>query len=50
MIIEAWGVNCGTCMALLPEVENISRQYKNRLIVVGAHSQEATDAEVQAQC
>ena len=47
VMIEEWGINCGTCMALLPEVEKLARVHKQKLIVVGAHSQEATDAEVQ---
>ncbi len=47
VMIEEWGIHCGTCMALLPEVEKLARTHKQKLIVVGAHSQDATDAEVQ---
>ncbi len=47
VMIEEWGIHCGTCMALLPEVEKLARHHKQRLLVVGAHAQDGTDAEVQ---
>lgn len=48
VFVDAWGINCGPCLALLPEVEKLSRRHKDKLIVIGAHSQQGSDADVQA--
>jgi len=48
VFIDAWGIHCGPCLALMPEVEKLSHRYKDKLIVIGAHSQEGTDAEIKA--
>jgi thiol-disulfide isomerase/thioredoxin len=48
VLIEAWGVNCGPCLASLPDIDKIARRYKDRMVVFGAHSQQASDEEVKA--
>ncbi len=47
VLIEAWGVHCGPCIASLPDIEKISKRYKDKMVVFGAHSQNATDDEVK---
>ena len=46
VLIEAWGIHCGPCLASLPDVEKLAKRYKDKLIVVGAHSQDGTNDEV----
>jgi len=48
VVIEAWGVHCGPCLASLPHIEQLANRNKNDTIFVGAHSQDATDDEVKA--
>jgi thiol-disulfide isomerase/thioredoxin len=48
VVIEHWGIHCGPCLASLPEMQKISKRYKHNLVLIGAHSQEATDDEVKA--
>jgi len=48
VFIDAWGIHCGPCLALMPEVEKMSRRYKDKLVVIGAHSQQGTDDEIKA--
>ncbi len=48
VLIEQWGIHCGPCLASLPEIEKISRRYKDRMAVFGAHAQKGTDEEVKA--
>ena len=43
VLIDAWGIHCGPCLASLPDIEKISRQ----MLVFGAHSQAGTDDEVK---
>ena len=45
VVIEAWGVNCGPCIASLPHIEKIAKRNKDKMIVIGAHSQNATDEQ-----
>jgi len=47
VLIDAWGIHCGPCLSLLPEVEKISKRYKDKMIVVGAHCQDGTDDQVK---
>jgi thiol-disulfide isomerase/thioredoxin len=47
VVIEAWGVNCGPCLASLPEMERMSKRNRADTIVIGAHSQNATDDQVK---
>lgn len=48
VVIEAWGVHCPPCIASLPHIEQLAKAKKNRLVFIGAHSQNATDDEVKA--
>ncbi len=48
VVIEQWGVNCGPCIASLPHMEKIAKSNRKDTIVIGAHSQQATDDEVKA--
>jgi thiol-disulfide isomerase/thioredoxin len=47
VVIEAWGVNCGPCLAGLPEMERLAKRNKADTIFIGAHSQSATDDQVK---
>ncbi|MCX6996809.1 MAG: TlpA disulfide reductase family protein [Kiritimatiellaeota bacterium] len=48
VLIDAWGIHCGPCLASLPEMERIAKRYKNKMLVFGAHCQNGTDDEVEA--
>lgn len=48
VVIEKWGVNCGPCIASLPHMERLAKTNRNDTIVIGAHSQQATDDEIKA--
>ncbi len=48
VIVEFWGVNCGPCLAAMPMFNSLAKRYESKgLKIVGAHSQSATDEEVQ---
>ena len=47
VLIEAWGVHCGPCLASLPHIESIAKREKGKMLVFGAHSQTAGDDEVK---
>jgi thiol-disulfide isomerase/thioredoxin len=47
VVIEHWGIHCGPCLASLPEMQKLSKRHKDALVLIGAHSQEATDDEVK---
>ena len=47
VLIDAWGIHCGPCLASLPDIEKIAKHYKGKMLVFGAHSQAGTDAEVK---
>jgi thiol-disulfide isomerase/thioredoxin len=47
VVIEAWGVHCGPCLASLPHIESMAKRNKGKLLVFGAHSQNASDEEVK---
>jgi len=47
VVIEAWGVHCGPCLASLPHIESIAKHNKGKMLVFGAHSQNAGDEEVK---
>jgi thiol-disulfide isomerase/thioredoxin len=47
VVIEKWGIHCGPCIASLPHIEQIAKRGKDKLVVIGAHSQNATDEEVK---
>lgn len=48
VLIDEWGIHCGPCLASLPEMEKISKRYKDKMLVFGAHAQDGTDEEVKA--
>ncbi len=40
VLVDKWGVNCGPCVALLPEIEKIWQTYKSKpFILIGSHCQ-----------
>ena len=47
VLIEAWGVHCGPCLASLPHINSIAKREKGKMLVFGAHSQAASDDEVK---
>ncbi len=47
VLIEAWGIRCGPCLASLPDIEKIAKRYKDKMVVFGAHSQDGTDDAVK---
>lgn len=47
VVIEAWGVNCGPCIASLPHIEQIAKRNKADTIVIGAESQNSSDDAIQ---
>ena len=47
VLIDAWGIHCGPCLASLPDIEKISKRYKDKMLVFGAHSQAGTEEEVK---
>ncbi len=47
VLIEAWGVHCGPCIASLPHINSIAKREKSKMVVFGAHSQNASDEEVK---
>jgi len=48
VLLDCWGIHCGPCLAMMPEVERISKQYGQRLVVVGVHSQENDRPAIEA--
>jgi len=48
VLIDAWGIHCGPCLASLPDIEKIAKRYKDKMLVFGAHSQSGTAEEVKA--
>ena len=47
VLIDAWGIHCGPCLASLPDIEKIAKRYKDKMLVFGAHSQAGSDDEVK---
>ena len=47
VLIDAWGIHCGPCLASLPDIDKIAKRYKDKMLVFGAHSQAGTDDEVK---
>lgn len=48
VVLEFWGVNCPPCLRSMPALETLHRQLGPAgLVVVGAHAQEATSAEIK---
>ena len=48
VVLEFWGVNCPPCIASMPKLEELHRQYgPSGLVIVGAHAQGGAAAEVK---
>ncbi|MEK0451211.1 MAG: hypothetical protein RL088_3479 [Verrucomicrobiota bacterium] len=47
VVIEAWGVHCGPCIASLPNIEKLAKRNKADTIFIGAESQNSSDAEIK---
>lgn len=48
VVLEFWGVNCPPCLRSMPALEALHRQFGPAgLVVVGAHAQQATAAEIE---
>jgi thiol-disulfide isomerase/thioredoxin len=47
VVIEAWGVKCGPCIASLPHIEQIAKRNKADTIVIGAESQNSPDDDIK---
>lgn len=48
VLIDVWGVRCGPCLRSLPDIENISKRLKDKMVVFGAHAQGGPDDAVKA--
>ena len=48
VMLDCWGIHCGPCLAIMPEVENIAKRYQNKLAVVGVHCQENDKQAIEA--
>jgi thiol-disulfide isomerase/thioredoxin len=46
VVIEAWGVNCGPCIASLPHIEQLAKRNKSDTIVIGAESQNSPTEKI----
>jgi thiol-disulfide isomerase/thioredoxin len=47
VVIEAWGVNCGPCLASMPDIEKLSKRNKNDTIFIGVESQNSTEDQIK---
>lgn len=47
VVIEAWGVRCGPCIASLPHIEKLAKRNKADTIFIGAESQNSSDTEIK---
>ena len=47
VVIEEWGVNCGPCIASLPEMAKMAKRYEKKgLVVVGLERQGSTKEDI----
>jgi thiol-disulfide isomerase/thioredoxin len=46
VVIEAWGVNCGPCIASLPHIEKLAKRNKADTIVIGAECQNSSNEKI----
>ena len=47
VVVEAWGVRCGPCIASLPHIEQLAKRNKADTIVIGAESQNSSDEDIK---
>jgi thiol-disulfide isomerase/thioredoxin len=49
VLIDFWGMGCGPCVAVLPEVQRLAEQFaKKGVVVIGLHTAGAKPEELQA--
>jgi thiol-disulfide isomerase/thioredoxin/protocatechuate 3,4-dioxygenase beta subunit len=49
VLIDFWGMGCGPCIAVLPEVQRLAEQFaKKGVVVIGLHPADAKPEELQA--
>lgn len=47
VVVEEWGVNCGPCIAGLPEMAKLAKRYEKKgLVVVGLERQNGTKDQI----
>ncbi|WP_193213771.1 TlpA family protein disulfide reductase [Luteolibacter marinus] len=47
VVVEEWGVNCGPCIASLPEMAKMAKRYQKKgLVVVGLERQNSTKEDI----
>jgi thiol-disulfide isomerase/thioredoxin len=47
VVVEQWGVNCGPCIASLPEMAKLAKRYEKKgLVVVGLECQGGTKDQI----
>lgn len=47
VVVEQWGVNCGPCIASLPEMAKLAKRYEAKgLVVVGMECQNGTKDQI----
>jgi thiol-disulfide isomerase/thioredoxin len=47
VVVEEWGVNCGPCIASLPDMAKLAKRYEKKgLVVVGFECQKGTKEEI----
>ncbi|MCW1885275.1 TlpA family protein disulfide reductase [Luteolibacter flavescens] len=47
VVVEEWGVNCGPCIASLPDMAKLAKRYdKKGLVVVGLERQNGTKEQI----
>lgn len=48
VIVEYWGVNCPPCIASIPHMTELAKEYgHDRLLIIANHAQSASDAQVK---
>ncbi len=48
VVLEMWGIHCGPCLASMPNLDALYKRNKDKgLMIVGLHSQQASDEEIQ---
>ncbi len=50
VVLEMWGIHCGPCIASMPGLDALYKRNKDKgFMLVGLHSQQATDEEIQTK-
>ncbi|MFK7789872.1 MAG: TlpA disulfide reductase family protein [Phycisphaeraceae bacterium] len=48
VIVEYWGVNCPPCIASIPHMSKLAKEYgHDKLLIIANHAQSASDAQVK---